>query len=61
MGRLTIEPETFCGLKEIDLKTIKIQRKNQQCVTITQSRFANKKITCQTNYSLEGNELKIGV
>jgi len=24
-GRLTIEPQTFCGLKEIELKTIKIQ------------------------------------
>ena len=34
---------TFCGLKEIELKTKKIQRINQQCVTITQSRLANKK------------------
>ena len=41
--RLTIEPHTFCSLKEIELKTRKIQRKNQQCVTITQSRLANKK------------------
>ena len=41
MNRLTIEPQTFCGLKEIELKTRKIQRKNQQCVTITQSRLAN--------------------
>ena len=29
--RLTVEPQTFCGLKEIELKTRKIQRKNQQC------------------------------
>ena len=43
VNRLTIEPQTFCGLKEIDLKTRKIQRKNQQCVTIMQSRLANKK------------------
>ena len=43
VNRLTIEPQTFCGLKEIELKTRKIQRKNQQCVTITQSRSANKK------------------
>ena len=43
VNRLTIEPQTFCGLKEIKLKNRKIQRKNQQCVTITQSRLANKK------------------
>ena len=43
VNRLTIEPQTFCGLKEIELKTRKIQRKNQQCVTVTQSRSANKK------------------
>ena len=43
VNRLTIEPQTFCGLKEIELKNRKIQRKNQQCVTITQSRLANKK------------------
>ena len=45
VNRLTIEPQAFCGLKEIELKTRKIQRKNQQCVTITQSRLANKKTT----------------
>ena len=43
MDRLTIEPQTFCGLKEIELKTTKIQQKIQQCVTIMQSRLANKK------------------
>ena len=43
VNRLTIEPQTFCGLKEIELKTRKIERKNQQCVTIMQSRLANKK------------------
>ena len=43
MNRLTIEPQTFCSLKEIEVITRKIQRKNQQCVTITQSRLANKK------------------
>ena len=43
VNRLTIEPQTFCDLKEIELKTRKIQRKNQQYVTITQSRSANKK------------------
>ena len=43
VNRLTIEPQTFCGLKEIELKTRKIQRKNQQCVTTTQSRLASKK------------------
>ena len=36
VNRLTIETQTFCGLKEIELK-------NQQCVTITQSRLAKKK------------------
>ena len=41
VNRLSIEPQTFCGLKEIELKTRKIQRKHQQCVTITQSRLAN--------------------
>ena len=41
VNRLTIEPQNFCGLKEIELKTRKIQRKNQQCVTIMQSRLAN--------------------
>ena len=49
VNRLTIEPHTFCGLKEIKLKTWKIQRKNQQCVTIMQSRFiANKKLLLAT-------------
>ena len=43
VNRLTIKPQTFCGLKEIELKTRKIQRKNQQCVTIMQPRLANKK------------------
>ena len=41
VNRLTIEPQTFCGLKEIQLKNRKMQRKNQQYVTITQSRLAN--------------------
>ena len=27
VNRLTIEPQTFCGLKEIELKTRKMQRK----------------------------------
>ena len=36
VNRLTIEPQTFCGLKEIELKTRKIQQQNQQCVTIEQ-------------------------
>jgi len=38
-SRLTIEPQTFCGLKEIELKTMKIQQKNQQYVIITRSRI----------------------
>ena len=54
VNRLTIEPQTFCGLKEIELKTRKIQRKNQQCVTITQTRLANKKTTC---YGYQKNRL----
>ena len=33
-ARLTIESRTFCGLKEIELKTIKIQRINQWCVIV---------------------------
>ena len=43
VNRLTIVPQTFCGLKEIELKTRKIQQKNQQGVTIMQSKIANKK------------------
>ena len=43
VNRLTIEPQTFCGLKEIELKARKIQRTNLQCVTIMQSRLVNKK------------------
>ena len=49
VNRLTIEPQTVCGLKEIELKTRKIQRKIQQCVTIMQSRLANKKRLLATN------------
>ena len=41
-GRLSSEPQTFCGLKGIELKTMKIQQKNQQCVIITRSRITNK-------------------
>ena len=41
MDRLIIEPQTFCGLKEIELKATKVQPKDQQCVTIMQSRLAN--------------------
>ena len=63
VNRLTIETQTFCGLKEIELKTRKIQRKNQQCVTITQSRLANKKTTACHAYQVNrwGNALKIAV
>jgi len=32
--RVTIEPQTFCYLKEIDQKITKIQRKTQQYITI---------------------------
>ena len=42
VNRLTIEPQTFCGLKEIELKPGRYNEKIQQCVTITQSRLANK-------------------
>ena len=63
VNRLTIEPQTFCSLKEIELKTRKIQRKNQQCVTITQSRLANKKrlLATPTRQTAWGNALKIAV
>ena len=59
VDRLTIEPQTFCGLKAIELK---IQW--QQCITITQSRLANKQrllatLSYQTNHS--GECLEIGV
>jgi len=40
--RVTIEPQTFCHLKEIELKITKIQQKTQQWVTITRSRFTDK-------------------
>ena len=52
VNKLTIKPQTFCGLKGIELKTRKIQRKNQQCVTITQSRLANKKTTVCHAYQI---------
>ena len=42
VNRLTIQPQTFCGLKGIELKTRKIQRKSQQHVTITQTRLATE-------------------
>ena len=42
VNRLTIEPQIFFDLQEIELKTRKIQRKNQQYVTIMQSRLAYK-------------------
>ena len=43
VNRLTVEPKTFCGLKEMELKTRKIQCKNQHCIKIMQSRLANEK------------------
>ena len=49
VNRLTIEPQTFCGLKEIELKNRKIQRKNQQCVTIT----LIKKMTACNAYQIK--------
>ena len=63
VNRLTIEPQTFCGLKEIELKTRKIQRKNQQCVTIMQSRLTNKKrlLSTPTRRTAWGNALKFAV
>ena len=59
VNRLTIEPQTFCGLKEIELKTRKIQRRNQQCVTITQSRLAN--FYCSQNTLIEQSFLLLGL
>ena len=56
VNRLTIESQTFCGLKEIELKTTKIQQKNQQCVTIMQSRLANKNMT--TFHAYQKNRLE---
>jgi len=41
-GRLAIKPQTFCDLKEIELKTMKIQQNNQQYVMIMLSRITNK-------------------
>jgi len=41
-GRLTIEPQTLCGLKEIELKAINIQQKDQQCVIFMRLRITNK-------------------
>ena len=64
VNRLTIEPQTFCGLKEIELKPRKIERKNQQCVTIMQSRLTNKKkkITFHAHQkNRSGNALKFAV
>jgi len=52
-GRLTIKPQTFCGLKEIDQKTMKIQQKNRQCVIITRLRITNKMPLHLANRSAE--------
>ena len=57
VNSVTIEPQTVCGLKEIELKTRKIQQKNQLCVTIMQSRLANKK----NNYLPRLSEKLLGV
>ena len=61
VNRLTIEPQTFCGLKEIELKTGKIQRETN--ITIMQSRLANKKrlLVTPTRKTAWGNALKITV
>ena len=62
VNRLTIEPQTFCGLKEIELKTRKIQQKIQQCVTIMQSRLTNKKqLLSMPTRKTWGNALKFAV
>ena len=63
MNKLTIEPQTFCDLKEIELKTRKIQRKNQQYLTIMQSRLANIKrlLATPTKKTAWGNALKFAV
>ena len=42
VNRLTIETQILFSLKEIELKTRKIQQKIQECVTIIQSRLVNK-------------------
>ena len=61
--RLTIEHQTFCGLKGIELKTTKLQRKNQECATMIQSRSANKKrlLATPTRKTAKSNALKITV
>ena len=63
VNRLSIEPQTFCGLKEIELKTMNILRKYQQCVTIMQSRLANKKrlLATPTRKTTWSNALTITV
>ena len=63
VNRLTIEPQTFCGLKEIKLKTTKIQRNDQQCVTIMQLRLAIKKrlLSTPTRKTTLSNAFKIAV
>ena len=50
-----IEPQTF--VKEIEIKTIKIQRKKQQCAIITRSRIILIKChSSQTNRSAKSTE-----
>jgi len=49
-GTLTIEPKTFCSLKEIDQKTIKIQQKkpmmcNNYTIYNKMSLFPNKPLS----------------
>ena len=63
MNRLTIDPQSFCGLKVIELKTTKIQQKNQRCVTNYAIRLALKRTTLATptRKTVQGNHLKIDV
>ena len=59
MDKLTIKPQPFCSLKEIELKTTKIQQKNQQCVTTTRLRLANlikSSETVKKGYGLQNSQ-----
>ena len=55
-GRLTIKPQTFRSLKEIEIITIKIKQKNQQCKIIMQSRITISylSVSALTSQALDG-------
>jgi len=55
-GRLTIKPQTFSGLKEIELKTINIQQKKPTVCKNYAIKNTNKCYSSQTNCPAESTK-----